>query len=288
MRHEIPEVERMILNGRDVPAMRFTSFQQAVEAAKSDFDVTHCHGSSRKHHGEPEWDLGWGFNKAIKLAHEGWPEGHSQVRRFADRLDVSGRVAKPEVFYDVTGDAGIDMGRFMQGEPECFMDWRETETPIESHNRGKIVQIVFNFSASAGVTADVLCRRGASCMALIDALETAGRRVELIGQIATHEYFIEIPLKDAIYQPQEDQIAYALVAPAFFRRLGFSLIAQCGPEGAECARGGYGMPSNHPTGDIYFPAAIWGQSEWSSDRLAMEWIERILKEQGVELTPLNT
>ena len=220
----------------------------------------------------------------MALVQNGWPEGRDRMQGFASKLDVTGQIAKPDITFDVTGTGGIDMGRFVTGEPECMIEWVETDIPVDSVQGGKIVHIVYNCAVSGGIDADIIMRRGAATMALIDALEMAGKRVDLTVTLTAHQYHIEIPVKSALFQPQTDQIAFTLVHPAMLRRFMFSLIAQCGEGGLHAAKGGgYGTPYNYPHGDIYVPSAAFGSPQWNTDTAALEWIKKTLVEQGITL-----
>jgi hypothetical protein len=270
-----------------IDVLTFEDFTDAIRAAESDIDTKIGSGASRREE-DSHWAGTKDFPSAMRLATEGWPEGQDHVARFAKRIDVSGRVTKPEIIYDVTGNGGFDMGRVLAGVPECAMEWAESEQILESKMHGKIVHIGFNFCVSAGVSREIIERRGAVVLALCNALETAGRRVEITAQYGSaaaygNGFEIYIPLKAAGYQPQEDQLAFALVHGSMLRRIGFSLVPQCGANGRRESKRGYGLPTDNPFGDIYIPGALYGNSDWSSDANAIKWMLRVLREQGVEL-----
>ena len=267
----------------DIPLLEFDSFQEAVTASMSDYEVTHGGGHARKSSFRYADIQTRTFDEAIQLAQKGWPEGLKKAEGMAKQLDVTGRIAKPEIVYDVVGNCGFDMGRFVTGDPECVMDWRESEEATENSMRGKVIHLVFNISASCGVEGEVLVRRGAAAMELIDALETAGRRVEvtIIEQCEQFEY--RIIAKNAHQHLQMDQLAFATMHPSMLRRIGFSLTALCGEEGLQATKWNYGSPASRPFGDIYMPAAHMDGAQWHSDASAIKWVLRMLKEQGVEL-----
>lgn len=279
--------------GFPIDILTFEDFTDALRYAELDVDTKIGGNASRaEEDGRDRWSGTKDFPSALRLAREGWPEGHDHVAQFAKRIDVSGRITKPEIIYDVTGDGGIDMGRVMAGIPESMMDWEETDEVRESRMHGKIVHIGFNFCVSAGVERKIIERRGAVVLALCNALETAGRRVEITAQYGSSlasfgagddGFEIYIPLKSPSYQPQEDQLVFALAHGSMLRRIGFSLVPQCGENGQSASRGGYGSPSDVPFGDIYIPGALYGNPDWNSDAAAVRWMERMLREQGIEL-----
>jgi len=118
------------------------------------------------------------FADAVRLAECGWAEGRQRIASLSAAVyeKVGERILRPELTYDVCGDAW-DMGRVLSGEPECAMRWQETEVPVAAS--GKVVRIVVNGTASWSVTREVLFTRGAAICALVDALEASGRRCEV-------------------------------------------------------------------------------------------------------------
>lgn len=276
---------RMITReGRNLPLLTFDSFQEAITCAESDYDVTHGRGASRNTNFSYKEILTHSFEEALTLAREGWPEGRKQAQRFINRLDVSGRIAKPEIIYDVVGNCGIDMGRFVMGDPECVMDMIDSsEESIRNSEGGKIIHLVYNISASAGISADIMMRRGAATMALVDALETAGRRVEITIVDQNQSYEWRATAKAPGCSMQIDQLAFAFVHPSMLRRFGFSITAQCGKEGLDATFRAYGRVANRPFGDIFMPGMTYGDPAWETDASAIAWINQILREQGVEL-----
>lgn len=273
-----------IAGGKDIPLLSFDSFQEAITCATSDYDVTRGRGASRKTNFSYHQILTRSFEEALTLAREGWPEGRKQAERFIKHLDVSGRIAKPEIIYDVIGNCGIDMGRYVMGDPECVMDMIDSsEESILNSEGGKIIHIVYNISASAGIDGSIMQRRGAATMALVDALESAGRRVEVTIVDQNDYYEWRAIAKAPGCSMQIDQLAFAFVHPSMLRRFGFSITAQCGKEGLDATFKGYGRVANRPFGDIFMPGMTYGDPAWETDASAIAWITQILREQGIEL-----
>ena len=234
------------------------------------------------------------INEASKLASQGWPEGRAKFNAIAEAINVQSHILKPEIVYDVTGDGGYDMARVIEGIPECAMDWRETETK-EANANGRIIKIVFNCVTSGMVSTKIIETRGAAVMALIDALEQSGRRVELdivyyIGTSNTRinkVHKISVPLKTLDHAAQVDQIIYALAHPSFMRVFMFSLLSLAGKNGYDSADrtcGSFGKEAQYPLeADIVIGSGYGLDSQWRSVENAKAWLIETLHSFGVKL-----
>lgn len=229
------------------------------------------------------------YTEALNLARGGWPEGAAMVRALSTDIVavVGARVQRPETSYALCGDT-IDMGRFLIGEPECFMEF----TPSEVEMTGtKIVRIVANYAASAGVAAEVLRMRGAAICALAEALEYGGRRCEIVAVQAIRgrggdSYQCSVIVKEAQQPLDLDRIAFALCHPSMLRRLTFSLEETESAEVREAlgVPGGYGHPTDTTlTGEIVLEKAHSGDPAWRSLEAAKGWVLQQLAAQGVML-----
>lgn len=237
------------------------------------------------------------YSEAHKLATQGWPEGRARVRQLQAAVSVTSRVLRPEIVFDVTGECGIDVGMALSGIPECVMDWRESETVVQAVN-GPIVHIVFNGSCAGGVSTEAIENRGAAVLELIDALEASGKRVEVTyikansiggGISDTKRFLIEIPLKTADFACQPDQLVYALTHVSMNRRIGFSLVRQCGRNGLKSAQldsfGGI-LPKKwtYRGADIFLARLDHlNCADFKDATKTRRWVLDALKSQGVEI-----
>lgn len=121
---------------------------------------------------------------AFSLARDGWPEGEDYIKPLTLALvdKVSSLIERPVYIYDVEGH-GIDVARYVDGEPECWLrqDVRITEGPGR-----RIVRIVANGFASCGIEPDVIRAKGAAVAALAELLELAGVRRRPVHQLLQH------------------------------------------------------------------------------------------------------
>ena len=243
--------------------------------------VTH----SRDNTSSGTWDLNANFDATVQLAKFGWPDGANRVKALAGKLttNLSHLIEMPVISYDVMGE-NFDAGVFCEGKPECFFD---IHSQIEEFTgTGKIVRLVFNSTASCGISAQVMAAKGAMICALIQCLEIAGIRVEVILTFATRgqkTYGVEVPIKDADQNLDLDRLVFSLAHPACFRRLGFSVLESSETFAKDCG-GSYGCPTSVDTPcDIKVPESSWSDSQWLSEDTAIAWITGELKKQGVHL-----
>lgn len=231
------------------------------------------------------------FEECLKVAREGWPEGYANIRSLASTIFdlVSDKVVRPTIIHEVTGDM-LDMGAFMEGVPECFLQWKEAEETVTGSNQ--VIRLVFNCAASCGIRRETLIARGAVAVALAEALELSGRRVEIIlaesvNTWAGDGFEMFTVVKESWAPIQGDQLAFALCHPDVLRRLVFSLQEQT-PKPRNAGVGqGYGTPqevvNKKDQGNIYIPMAHYDHQQWENPKSAEAWILKTLREQGVEL-----
>lgn len=232
--------------------------------------------------------------EAIKLANEGWPQGTKSIKDMATPMfnHVSKMIERVEVNHDIEGHA-IDVARFVDGEPEA---WLKFENVIqEAENGHRMIRIAFNVSVSAGVNTEVIIRKGAAAAALVELLEYAGHRVELIvchsaknyGGDTTEEY---IRLKEFDQNLDINVLSFALAHPAMLRCLVFSVNEQYPMETVRAMgyrrSDTYGRPTDIPEenqGDIYIGKSYGEDRQWDTPESAEAWVIDNLKKQGISL-----
>lgn len=245
------------------------------------------------------WDSMAGFTGALALARNGWAKGEEMVQRMSTALfdKVASHIEREYPVYDVEG-TGLDVARYLEGEPECWlrMEYRESEGP--GHKR---VRVVLNGSVSAAVRAETIQGKGAAVVALVQLLEYAGHSVELIWVNAivrdyksdtidspAHSSGVTVVKLKAAEQPVDvARVAFALAHPAMFRRLGFSVMehwpyalqVQLGGSRGHCSE----APAEYRNDSVYIPAAIYQDVQWSNAKAAEGWVVTKLREQGLTL-----
>lgn len=244
-------------------------------------------------HGSKTWD------EAIGLALNGWEDGIKRIEKMSARLDEN--LVKilhvPEVTHDVTGDQ-LDVGRFIAGEPEDFMSL----TPAEVEQEPKILNMAVNVGASAVVDTEVMIKKGAAVVALIDALQRHGKRVVVDAfTTAVGGYLFRkgtsittrIRIKDSDAPIQYANLVFALAHPSTHRRLAFCSWEHCDAKTREAVgitkNGGYGRPMDISTEeqeeyDIHIGSRYGSWSEEDSMRFVISQLSEqgIYAEKGVE------
>jgi hypothetical protein len=258
--------------------------------------------SSRRESSSQHWDLGCGFDKALKLARDGWQEGREKAADIARRLEnrVMHRIVKEDVNYDVEG-MGFDVARFLNGEPEHWI--KPEEHTMTSAHGNRHVKLVVNVAASCGVSGDAILARGATLAALVELLEYADTRVELWtvdahastyypdgGKSSAPPISVNMVKVKAFDQPLDPgRIAFALAHPAMLRRLCFSMMEQSDESIAKFVTSShsYGYPTDWQPDDcsIYVGSSRYWDTgaDWTSPESCEAWVLARLAQQGIIL-----
>lgn len=247
------------------------------------------------------------WDHIMQLARDGWPEGLARSKSITKALfdKVSEMIERIDVKHDIEGHA-IDVSRYLDGEPEC---WLKFENVIQEAEAGhKLIKLTFNVTVSAGVSTEVIIRKGATISALVELLEYAGHRVELTivdssgnrrlnpegGPVKPIATFI-VRLKEFDQNLDMGLVTYALCHPSVARGLMFSAMELSPKEirqliGVEGSFNFYGTPTDidkKDRGDIHIPHSYMFEKQWQSTELAEKWLIEELAKQGVHLKKEN-
>lgn len=166
-------------------------------------------------------------SKADILA--GWPDGVKAMQTSLEAMrrllpEAAAMVAeRMETVWDVAGDE-VDIGRYLEGEPECMGTGQTVFVPAQ----GRVVSLVILGGASGSVKAENMAKAAVGAMAIIDAIEAAGMRCEVNVVFAgvraagdgNHAVCVQwIPCKAAQDPLDMGRIASA-IHPDMFRRFG--------------------------------------------------------------------
>lgn len=238
-----------------------------------------------------DWNGNITWAQAKDYARNGWCEGLEKVAPVIAQVDelVAHAIPGPVLAYDVVGDAP-DVGAYLAGIPENMLTYQEQD------GANKMIRVLVNLGASASVSPKALEARGIISCALVDALERVGYRCEVVAvwssQVrdpkgdASLFYDMKTVLKRAEEPLSLDRLTFALVHPAFFRRIMFrwmELIPDAQDRRAYSY--GYGRPSPiiGEKGDVVVTEMYGGHgSDWTPEILAKE-VGRYLKEVGVHM-----
>jgi hypothetical protein len=176
----------------------------------------------------------------------------------------------------------------LSNDPECFI----SRNYDERNYPGKIFKIVSSISVSASIDAKVILQRGAMVCALVDAIEFAGHRVEVVcndstsassyyrdGKNKSKGWFeVDVKVKSTEQPVDISSLAFCLAHAAMLRRIFFS-VAEI--EGWSDFAFNYGYPSPATDkGDIYIQEIFSGIV--SNDQ-AIHWVLTELEKLGIDL-----
>lgn len=139
-----------------------------------------------------------------------------------------------DVTFDVTGDY-LDIGKFLEGAPECF------GVAHNGNPSNLTVNLIMNVSASATVQSEAIIAKQKRLLRLVDWLENQNVRCRITAFESTHTAHVEIVLKD--YDEMVDLNDIAVVGHSdFLRRVCFLVSEQ-----SETWSSGYGHPADFTT-----------------------------------------
>jgi hypothetical protein len=176
------------------------------------------------------------YEDAKKVSFEGFDV--SDVVATLSELEESFEAQEVATRHDVQG-AFVDVGAYMTGEPECMIDFVETEKPNSA------VKIVFDICESYKITIKQMINRAACLAGVVSHLEKEGipTEVHLLMPNELSKYYgrgtltgVFIKIKE-VNERLNINLLTGVLHPAFFRRIYLSFIEKVYPVAVE---GGYG------------------------------------------------
>jgi hypothetical protein len=162
------------------------------------------------------------FFEDLQEAISVYTKNPKQVRSFKEediKLTAEENVGK-DIQYGVTGDY-VDIGRFLDGEPECF------GIAYNGNPAGLQATLLFNVSTPWYVNEDLLNHRAARMLRLVDWMESQGVRCQVRAIESTECAHMDIRVKS--FEDAVDMNALAVATHSdFLRRIAF-LVAEQSP-----------------------------------------------------------
>jgi hypothetical protein len=235
-----------------------------------------------------EWSGGLTWDGAKSMAISGWREGMTEIEKYRAKIlpIIAEKVIRPQQVYAIAG-YNVDVGSFLANEPECFIA-REFE---ERNYPGRIYKIVCSISFSAAIQPKTIIQRGAMICALIDAIEFAGHRAEVIcNDASTKSSYgysnskkngwleVSVTVKKSTQPLEMTDLAFCLAHPAMLRKMMFSVAEIVGWSDFVHL---YGTPAEATDkGDIYIREIYSGTVP---DDKAITWVLDELAKLGINL-----
>ncbi len=247
--------------------------------------------SSREKSSGNSWDFGTNFDKAVNLARFGWPEGAQKIKEAAEYITeiIKPQTHQQDIRYTTNGGGFIDIGRYLTGEPECFGTYAPPEDPT------KPITLVIDATTHGSTGAQLINNRGAALVAIIDALEHLGYRVECKAVISIEQGFgartiiITTKVKECEQPVDIDRMAFTFTHPAFLRKIIFGVL-ETEPEDIRRSFGfsihsSYGHVAgkcpNPEEVDLFFkPLQHRERRSFDSVKESAKWASRLLVQSG--------
>ena len=250
---------------------------------------------SSRNNSNLQWSGGLTWEQAKQMAINGWQSGMKEIEKYRAKIApiITEKVLRPKQIYSVAGYA-VDVGSFMANEPECFLA-REYE---ERNYPGKIYKIVVSISFSAAISPETIIQRGAMICALIDAIEFAGHRAEVICNwavsVGNYDNYrqgknkergwleVSVNIKKSSQPLDMSDLAFCLAHPSMLRKIMFS-VAEI--EGWSDFADNYGYPAEATDkGDMYIKEIFSGTVP---DNQAITWVFSELEKLGINIETTN-
>lgn len=203
-------------SGRDID--RFGSWGEFVQCAVERRDPRKASTNYMESFSQTKsWD------EALGLALGGWGEIRPEVDALVDKIDadIAPRLQPAfQSYFDVSGGM-VDVGRFLDGEPECMVETRL----VEIAKPGKVIGILINGAFNCYTHASEIKKRGVAIVALIDSLEKLQHSTEIDIEISLREGMtVVIRVKNAADSLDIDMLMFAIAHPAAYRRIFFAYL----------------------------------------------------------------
>lgn len=246
---------------------------------------------SSRVNGDLKWSGGLTWEQAKAMAISGWRDGMIEIEKYRVKIlpIIAEKVLRPKQIHSIAGYC-VDVGSFLANEPECFIA-REYE---ERNYPGQIYKVVCSISFSSAISPETIIQRGAMICALIDAIEFAGHRAEVVcndamsvghsedyrkGKYKNQGWMeISVVVKKTSQPLEMTDLAFCLAHPSMLRRIMFS-VAEI--EGWSDFASNYGYPAEATDkGDIYLREIFSGTVP---DEKAINWVLEELTKLGINI-----
>lgn len=284
MRKTRPEVKD---GTRKRSVVMFDSFHDLLKHNREGTDHRSAHMDDPEFYGVTD------MKDADRLAQQGLPrEGVEAIDLAQQKVaQMAGDLYRPAYsdFYDTAG-AYVDMGRYVEGEPECMVNFEPTEEPGQS----RIVALILNITYNWMISAEAIKQNGQAMFALVEAIETAGMQAEIWVDMHVRGYDqyaapysarTAVRLKKAGEPFDVSMFMYALTHNSFLRAHIFNAMHTHDEDVREACgirpSGGYGSCINNaqdmddfPPYSIYIPCI-------KEDSEAGVFVPNVLKQLGL-------
>lgn len=258
---ERAERERARSEGREYVPPPLPTARREVWESWSEFvahvEETPAGGWAQSHSAESDRWAGGSWAECAQMTRTGYTAALPEVERWASQVAdkvIDLRLAESmEWTRDVTGQV-VDVAAFLMGEPECMIE--AVQRPVTAV--GPLVRLVVPITASAGVSEEIIRKRGAAVIALVSVLVRAGHTLEIWAQSAVtsegKRVSTAVKVQDSRDPIDMPRIMFALGHPGMLRRTVFATMEHYEREIRQTfhisAHGGYGIPDGATAEDV--------------------------------------
>lgn len=267
---------RLITRGLIV--REFKSWADYVAKADQSKVSNFCSSTDRT---RPDWHGTESFEQAKNMALNGWSGIRAEVDALVENIEhaIMPNLAPAFTsYFDVSGGM-VDVGRFLDGEPECMV---ETKL-VEMAKPGKVVTVlVQGFYSSASDEGEIKAR-GAAVVALIDAIEKMQHSTEIYVEYTLSERICHlVKVKGAGESLDIDTLMFILAHPSAYRRISFG-VQEGEPAGLGCGpSGSYGKPNDLTQGEKVGASITLDTLRYDTPTMdSKEWIREQLVNVGL-------
>lgn len=263
-------------NRRPVLVEEFTGWSDLMDHATKPAAVSHAESAMTDRH-HCHWTMTPNFGAAVRLAKEGWSDGLAatdvELRNLTRALPKGDDLV---VQYTEAGDEA-DVGLYLEGDPENMIEF-----PLRPVGK-PVAKLLVSVCYSSGIPAEAIIRRGAVVMAVVDALEAMGVRMEIIADwsgAASDNFSYRVPVKHAEEPMDRDRVAFALCHPSMLRRFLFRLNELTESRFQRRGDSSYGMPRDPlPEPDAFvMPCMSFMNEAWRTPQSAALEARRVINE----------
>jgi len=220
------------------------------------------------------WPYSW--PETWKLFTAGDPSKSALIDKITDKIKARAQDQEDwAVHYEVYPGDYLDMGRFMEGDPEAFGHIETEPLPQE------MVKIRVMSGIHAGVPSQRYYNRGAAVLALVDLLR---ERYHVQVEICSHNIYGSDGSEDYVHFTidtrndfSRDLVAFILTNACYHRRINFGI--------RECMHGrnkvyGYGRSADWRPDDsntIYIGPLAGNTSAWRDEETAAIYLNALIK-----------
>ena len=191
------------------------------------------------------------WKEANDIASLGWKEGRELVDASLKAIFESGASQLENAKVDSFGVAGAfpDVPLYLAGEAAHMHLVGE-----DNDDASQIVKLIIDIGAHCGIDKKSIANRGAAVAALVDEIESTGKRCEIWASFCTSmkgKTLYSFVCAKASGEPLDiDKVAFTIGHPSMLRRMMFAVIEACPFTDKSGFEGTYGYPVTPPAKSV--------------------------------------